>query len=101
MMPSLRFVLQRIEVILHYRFRGNALSKSDLMVLNAKKPSQLAASAIGSSNSTPRNRDMNCHTCGGRGHFKKDCPNRKVILINEETAEYKTGDDADPKSDGW
>jgi hypothetical protein len=81
--------------------RGNASSKSDLMVSNAKKPSKPTASAAGSSNSTPKNRDMNCHTCGGRGHFKKYCPNRKVILINEETAEYETGDDADPESDCW
>jgi hypothetical protein len=78
---------------------GNASSKSDLMVLNAKKPSQPAASAAVSSNSMPRNRDMNCHTCGGRGHIKKDCPNRKVMLINEETAEYETRDDADPELD--
>jgi hypothetical protein len=82
-------------------FRGNSSSKSDLMVSNAKKPSQPAASAAGSSNFTPRNRDMNCHTCGGRGYFKKHCPNRKVMLINEETAEYETGDDADPESDCW
>jgi hypothetical protein len=82
-------------------FRGNSLPKSDLMVSNAKKPSQPAASVAGSSNSMPRNRDMNCHTCGGRGHFKKDCPNRKVMLINEETVEYETGDDADPESDCW
>jgi hypothetical protein len=82
-------------------FCGNASSKSDLMVSNAKKPSQPSASAAGSSNSTTRNRDMNCHTCGGRGHFKKDCPNRKVMMINEETAEYETEDDADLESDCW
>jgi hypothetical protein len=46
-------------------FCGNASSKTDLMVSNAKKLSQPAASAAGSSNSMPRNRDMNCHTCGG------------------------------------
>ncbi|KAK1616972.1 hypothetical protein QYE76_022489 [Lolium multiflorum] len=38
---------------------------------------------------------MVCHTCGGKGHFKKDCPNRKVMIINEDN-EYETGDDADP-----
>jgi hypothetical protein len=82
-------------------FHGNASSKSDLMVLNAKKSSQPAASAVGSSNSTTRNRDMSCHTCGGQGHFKNGCSNRKVMLINEETTEYETGDDADPESDCW
>ncbi|KAK1631714.1 hypothetical protein QYE76_006029 [Lolium multiflorum] len=38
---------------------------------------------------------MNCHTCGGKGHFKRDCPNRKVMIVNEDN-EYETGDDVDP-----
>jgi hypothetical protein len=82
-------------------FRRNASSKSDLMVSNAKKSSQPAAGVVGSSNSMPRNRDMNCHTCGARGHFKKDCPNRKVMLINDESVKYEIGDDVDPESDCW
>ncbi|KAK1649868.1 hypothetical protein QYE76_067673, partial [Lolium multiflorum] len=44
-----------------------------------------------------RNRDMLCHTCGGKGHFKRDCPNRKVMIINEDN-EYETGDDVDPNA---
>ncbi|KAK1696433.1 hypothetical protein QYE76_013130 [Lolium multiflorum] len=40
---------------------------------------------------------MLCHTCGGKGHFKRDCPNRKVMFINEDN-EYETGDDADPNA---
>ncbi|KAK1629656.1 hypothetical protein QYE76_003971 [Lolium multiflorum] len=51
----------------------------------------------GSSMSTARNRDMVCHTCGGKGHFKRDCPNRKVMIINEDN-EYETGDDVDPNA---
>uniref|UniRef100_A0A8R7NZU4 CCHC-type domain-containing protein n=1 Tax=Triticum urartu TaxID=4572 RepID=A0A8R7NZU4_TRIUA len=74
-------------------FHGNTSSKSDSVISNAKKPAQPAASAA---DSTARNRDMSCHTCGGRGHFKRDCPNKKVMLINEDTKEYETGDDADP-----
>jgi hypothetical protein len=38
---------------------------------------------------------MECHNCGGNGHFKWQCPNRKVMLVNEDTNEYETGDDAD------
>ncbi|KAK1666029.1 hypothetical protein QYE76_054188 [Lolium multiflorum] len=38
---------------------------------------------------------MNFHTCGGQGHFKRDCPKRKVMIINDNN-EYETGDDADP-----
>ncbi|KAK1664798.1 hypothetical protein QYE76_052957 [Lolium multiflorum] len=40
---------------------------------------------------------MLCHTCGGKGHFKRDCPNRKVMIINEDN-EYETGDDVDPNA---
>ncbi|KAK1621398.1 hypothetical protein QYE76_026915 [Lolium multiflorum] len=69
-------------------------SKPVSNVSNTKK-SEPAASTSGSSMSTARNRDMACHTCGGKGHFKRDCPNRKVMFINEDN-EYETGDDADP-----
>ncbi|KAK1685839.1 hypothetical protein QYE76_046687 [Lolium multiflorum] len=31
------------------------------------------------------------------GHFKRDCPNRKVMIINEDN-EYETGDDVDPNA---
>ncbi|KAK1694670.1 hypothetical protein QYE76_011367 [Lolium multiflorum] len=69
-------------------------SKPVSNVSNTKKP-QPAASTSSSSMSTARNRDMNCHTCGGKGHFKRDCPNRKVMIINEDN-EYESGDDVDP-----
>ncbi|KAK1602177.1 hypothetical protein QYE76_017915 [Lolium multiflorum] len=71
-------------------------SKPVSNVSNAKK-SESAASTSGSSMSTARNRDMACHTCGGKGHFKRDCPNRKVMIINEDN-EYETGDDVDPNA---
>ncbi|KAK1618698.1 hypothetical protein QYE76_024215 [Lolium multiflorum] len=71
-------------------------SKPVSNVSNAKK-SESAASTSGSGVSTTRNRDMLCHTCGGKGHFKRDCPNRKVMFINEDN-EYETGDDADPNA---
>ncbi|KAK1620859.1 hypothetical protein QYE76_026376 [Lolium multiflorum] len=69
-------------------------SKPVSNVSNTKK-SEPAVSGSGSSMSTARNRDMACHTCGGKGHFKRDCPNCKVMFINEDN-EYETGDDADP-----
>ncbi|KAK1670517.1 hypothetical protein QYE76_058676 [Lolium multiflorum] len=65
-------------------------------VSNTRK-SESAASTSGSNVSTARNRDMLCHTCGGKGHFKRDCPNRKVMIINEDN-EYETGDDVDPNA---
>ena len=78
--------------------RGTTSTRPESSASNAKKSAQPAASANGSSMSTARNRDMNCHTCGGKGHFKRECPNKKVMLINEDN-EYETGDDADPNDD--
>ena len=80
-------------------FRGAAPSKSASVAPNAKPSPQPAASAAGSSNFTARTRDMNCHTCGGKGHFKRECPNKKVMLINEETGEYESGDEIDPNTE--
>ncbi|KAK1630814.1 hypothetical protein QYE76_005129 [Lolium multiflorum] len=71
-------------------------SKPVSNVSNTKK-SESAASTSGSNVSTARNRDMVCHTCGGKGHFKRDCPNRKVMVINEDN-EYETRDDVDPNA---
>jgi hypothetical protein len=62
----------------------------------AKSVPQPAMSGSGSTTSTARNRDTACHTYGGKGHFRRDCPNAKVMLLNKETNEYETGDDADP-----
>ncbi|KAK1697024.1 hypothetical protein QYE76_013721 [Lolium multiflorum] len=71
-------------------------SKPVSNVSNAKK-SESAASTSGCSMSTACNRDMVCHICGGKGHFRRDCPNRKVMIINEDN-EYETGDDVDPNA---
>ncbi|KAK1665844.1 hypothetical protein QYE76_054003 [Lolium multiflorum] len=40
---------------------------------------------------------MNCRTCGDKGHFRRDCPNRKVMIVNEDN-EYETRDDVDPNA---
>ena len=53
------------------------------------------AASTGSNMSTARTSDKLCHTCGGRGHFKKDCPNSKVMVVNDE-GQFESGDDADP-----
>ena len=73
---------------------ASSFSKQASNVSPAKKPTTPAAST-GSNVSTARNRDMVCHTCGGKGHFKRECPNRKTMIVNADN-EYETGDDADP-----
>ena len=77
--------------------RSAPYSKPETSTSSAKKPLQPVGASSGNSNA-PRNRDITCHTCGGKGHFKRDCPNKKVMIINADN-EYETGDDADPNDD--
>ena len=44
--------------------------------------------------STGRTRDVLCHGCGGRGHIKKECPNKRVLIVREN-GEYSSASDLD------
>src|SRR4051812_45150432 len=48
-------------------------TKPTSSVSNIRKPAP-TSSGTGSNMSTMGNRDMECHTCGGKGHFKRDYP---------------------------
>jgi hypothetical protein len=60
----------------------------------SRHPATTPADSSSSSASVTRASEKVCHTCGGKGHFKIDCPNNKVIVVIENG--YETGDDADP-----
>jgi hypothetical protein len=50
---------------------GDHMSTPVKPAVSNNKPSP-TMSGSGSTSSTARNRDMSCHTCGGKGHFKHD-----------------------------
>ncbi|PNT71568.1 hypothetical protein BRADI_2g31573v3 [Brachypodium distachyon] len=55
---------------------------------------ELAPSKVESSNgSTSRTSSIQCHTCKGRGHVMKDCPNAKKVLLTKDG--YATADSCD------
>jgi hypothetical protein len=61
----------------------------------SRRPAARPAASSGSSASVTHDSEKLCHTCGGKGHFKRISPNNKVMVINEND-EYETGDDPDP-----
>src|SRR3954467_14533495 len=67
---------------------------SHSVVSHAKKLVQPVNSVAGSTPSTARN-EIICHGCGRTGHFKRECPNRKVMFVHEENGGYETGNDDD------
>ena len=47
--------------------------------------------------STGRTRDVLCHGCGERGHIKKECPNKRVLIVRKN-GEYSSACDLDDET---
>ena len=59
--------------------------------------SKVASRADSSAQSVMRTSEIVCYTCGGRGHKRIDCPNKKrVLLVNDG---YVSEDKIDSESD--
>ncbi|XP_073355047.1 uncharacterized protein [Aegilops tauschii subsp. strangulata] len=56
---------------------------------NSKEKSKFAAPSLSSIGSTGKTSEIECFTCKGRGHMKKDCPNKRTMLITEN-GEYES-----------
>ncbi|XP_044428442.1 uncharacterized protein [Triticum aestivum] len=64
-----------------------ATSRNDAS--NSKEKSKFAAPSSSSIGSTGKTSEIECFTCKGRGHMKKDCPNKRTMLITEN-GEYES-----------
>ncbi|KAF2907731.1 hypothetical protein DAI22_12g120700 [Oryza sativa Japonica Group] len=73
---------------------GSAASKSMSFKLTtpSRDGSKPAASSVSKSKSkvestatsSSKSRSVQCYTCGGRGHYMRDCPNQKKVLMTKE-----------------
>ncbi|EEC69228.1 hypothetical protein OsI_38235 [Oryza sativa Indica Group] len=73
---------------------GSAASKSVSFKLAtpSRDGSKPAASSVSKSKSKvestaasgSKSRSVECYTCGGRGHYMRDCPNQKKVLMTKE-----------------
>ena len=64
--------------------RVSAEKKSDPLPPSSRRPAAPTASGTSSMGSSGRSRDTKCHKCGGLGHFMKECPNKKVMVLTDE-----------------
>uniref|UniRef100_A0A0E0J190 CCHC-type domain-containing protein n=1 Tax=Oryza nivara TaxID=4536 RepID=A0A0E0J190_ORYNI len=72
---------------------GSAASKSvSFKPATPRDGTKPAASSISKSQSKDestatsgyKSRSVECYTCGGRGHYMRDCPNQKKVLMTKE-----------------
>jgi hypothetical protein len=64
--------------------RSSAGKKNELLPPSSRKSAAPAASGSSSMGSSAHARDKECHKCKGLGHFMKDCPNNKVMILTDE-----------------
>jgi hypothetical protein len=49
--------------------------------------------------STPRSSGIQCFKCGGRGHVSRECPNNRVIIVNDN-GEYESASEEEEEHTG-
>ena len=60
--------------------QSNFSGKNSAAPSMSSKPAASASTSVGS---TPRSSGIQCFKCGGRGHVSRECPNNRVVIVND------------------
>jgi hypothetical protein len=67
-----------------HRSHTEAVGPSVKMTPSTCSHSEAPKSGVSKTISTQSTANIECFTCGGRGHMKRDCPNRKRVMLTHD-----------------
>jgi hypothetical protein len=79
---------------LQSNIQGNSSEKNGATPNTSYKPAASTSTSVGS---TAKSSGIQCFKCGGRGHVIKECPNNRVILVNDD-GEYTSANEEEAEA---
>jgi hypothetical protein len=79
---------------LRSNIQGNSSGKNNAAPSTCYKPAASTSTSLGS---TAKSSGIQCFKCGGRGHVIKECPNNRVIIVNDD-GEYTSASEEEAKA---
>jgi hypothetical protein len=68
----------------HTEAAGPSVKMTPSTCSNSVSPSKAPKSGVSKIASMQSTANIECFTCGGRGHMKRDCPNRKRVMLTHD-----------------
>jgi hypothetical protein len=68
----------------HTKAAGPSVKTTPSTCSNSVSHSEAPKSGVSKTTSTQSTANIECFTCGGRGHIKRDCPNRKRVMLTHD-----------------